>query len=452
MNIAEQSATLQGGTRATGSLRRTVLFVVIALIVGGFVGRFVFLSAPDATVAADAPPAGDARNLVAARAALSSDPENPALLVRVGLEALSEARRTADPALYAEADDTIGRAVKLAPDDIRTIVPSGLLALARHEFESALELARKARELAPLAVDPLGVEIDALIELGRYDEALTQTELMVSRKPDLSSLSRLSFVLELLGNSESALETMQQAVAAGGDRNADAAYILSLLGDLHVQAGRLDAAVNAYERALAVVPGQVQSEYGLARVEAYRGDLPAAAKRLAALTDRIPLPDAVAFYADVLAAAGDDAAAAEQRQLVRAIEGLNRTQGGISVDLELAKFEASHASLPDGRPAVAVELAQSGAATRPTIFADDILGWALRKAGRPAEALPYAQAATRLGTADASFWWHLAAIEADLGMTAEARTHLERSRSISPYLPLNEQAEAEALAATLGLK
>src|SRR5687768_12287040 len=100
---AEQSATtlLPGGARATGPLRRIVLFVVIAVVVGGFAGRFVFLSAPGDTVATGAAVPGGARDLAAARAALASDPDDPALLVNVGLAALDEARRTADPALYA---------------------------------------------------------------------------------------------------------------------------------------------------------------------------------------------------------------------------------------------------------------------------------------------------------------------------------------------------------------
>ncbi|HVF32642.1 MAG TPA: tetratricopeptide repeat protein [Acidimicrobiales bacterium] len=448
MTIAEQSATLQGGARATGPLRRTVLAVVIALVVGGFVGRFVFLTPAGDTVAADA--SGGARDLAAARAALSADPDDPALLVNVGNAALDEARRTADPALYAEADDAVSKALRAARDDIRALVPAGLLALARHDFTGALELAQQARAIAPLAVDPLAVEIDALVELGRYDEALEQANLMVSRRPNVTSLSRLSYVLELRGDPDGALETMQQAVAAGG-RRADGAYVLALLGDLHLQSGRLDAAASAYDRSLASQPGQPQAELGAARVLAYRGDLPAAAERLAKLTDRVPLPDAVALYADVLAASGDEAAAAEQRGLVRAIEELNRSEGGISVDLELARFEADHARLPGGDPAAAVRLAEAARAARPTIFGDDILGWALRQAGRPDDALPHARAATRLGTADATLWFHLAAIEADLGQLDDARDHLERSRAISPHLPLVERDEAAALATRLGL-
>ena len=451
MTIADHPATLHGGARETGPLRRTVLVVVIAVVVGAFLGRFVFLSPPGDTVAADASASpGGARDLAAARAALSADPNDPALLVNVGLAALDSARRTADPALYAEASDAVSKARRAAPDDIRTLVPAGLLALARHDFEGALHLARQARTLAPLAVDPLGVEIDALVELGRYDEALTRADLMVARRPNLSSLSRLSYVLELRGDPEAALDTMQQAVAAAG-REQDGAYVLALLGDLHVQAGRLDAASGAYERALASHPGQPQAELGSARVLAYQGDLGGAARRLAALTDRIPLPDAVALYADVLAASGDETRAAEQRALVRAIEGLNRSQGGIAVELELARFEVDHARLTGGDPAAAVELATAARRARPTIFADDILAWALRQAGRPADALPHAVSATRFGTADASIWFHLAAIEADLGKVDEARGHLQRSRAISPHLPLVERGEATALARRLGL-
>lgn len=452
MVIAEQSATLQGGARATGSLRRTALFFLIALVVGGFVGRFALLgSADDDTVATDLTPSGQAGSLAAAQAAVAADPDDPSLLINVGLLALDEARRTADPAFFAQADEAFTRATELVPDDIRTLIPAALLALSQHDFAGALVLAERARALAPLAVDPLGIQVDALVELGRYEEAAPLADEMVRRRPNLSSLSRLSYVLELRGDPEGALETMQQAVSAGGARDAGGAYVLALLGDVHLQAGRLDAAQASYERAIAVQKNQPQAVLGLARVMADRGDLTGAAAALEVFTQRVPLPDGVSLYADVLAAMGDESRAAEQRELVRAIEALNRSQGGISVDLELAKFEASHAKLPGGDPAGAVRLAETARASRPTIFGDDILGWALRQAGRPAEALVHAQAATRLGTADASLWWHLAAIEADLGMTAEARTHLERSRSISPYLPLNERAEAEALAAQLGL-
>ncbi len=449
MHVAEQSATNGGGARATGPLIRTVAIgFAIALVLGAAVGRFVFITPQSASPSVL--PAVRGGDLDAARAALAADPNDAVLLSRVGTAALAEARRTADPSYYSQAATAIDRALVLAPDDLRPLVTSGLLALARHDFSGALALAERARAAAPEAVDPLAVQIDALVELGRYDEASVVAQAMVSLRPNASSLPRLSYVLELTGDPTGALETMQQAVAAAGARGPDAGYVLALLGDLHLQAGRLDAAGVSYERALRAQPAQPQAELGLARVAIDRGDLSGASSRLAALIDRLPLPDAIALYADVVAAAGDEANAAKQRQLVRAIEELNRTTGGIAVDLELARFEAAHARLPGGDAARAVSLAESARAARPTIYGDDILGWALRQAGRPADALPHTVAATRLGTADATLWFHRATIEADLGMMAEARIHLDRSRDISPFVALADRVEAEELARRLG--
>ena len=153
---------------------------------------------------------------------------------------------------------------------------------------------------------------------------------------------------------------------------------------------------------------------------------------------------------DVRAALGDTAAAATQYRLVRVIERLNRANG-VAVDLELARFEADHALDPGASPGRAVAMARRALAERPTIYAQDTLGWALRQADRPREALPHARAAVRLGTRDALLWYHLAAVETDLGMTAAARRHLAEAFAISPYLTVRDQPAALALAGRLRL-
>src|SRR5438270_10873045 len=94
-------------------------------------------------------------------------------------------------------------------------------------------------------------------------------------------------------------------------------------------------------------------------------------------------------------------------------EALNRSNG-VAVDLEVARFEADHARDPGADAARAVTLAHSALADRPTIYAEDVTGWALHQAGDSAAALSHARAAVRLGTADAALWYHLAVIETDL--------------------------------------
>lgn len=432
MTIASPTTSVVGGSRFAGIPRRTVvLTLLVALAVGIAFGRFAFLGRGDATAA----PAD----------------RDPAASASLGLDALADARRTGDPSLYARADQLITASRSAEPDRVETIVASGLLALARHDFAGALRLADEAATLAPTAVDPLAVRVDALVELGRYDEAAAATDEMLARKPNVDSLARGSYLLELRGDRDGALALMQDAVAAARPGSPDLAYVLTLLGDLQLGRGRFAAADGAYARALATQPGQPQAEIGRARVLAARGDLAGAVAILGPLTDRFPLPDAVALHGDVLASGGDLDAATRQYDLVRAIEELNRSTGGIAVDLELARFEVGQIGRPGGDAARAVAQARAARDARPTIFADDILAWALRGAGDPAAALPWARAAVRLGTADATLWWHLAAIEADLGRDADADAHLRHAFALGGPLPLLEWPDALALAARLGV-
>jgi tetratricopeptide (TPR) repeat protein len=178
--------------------------------------------------------------------------------------------------------------------------------------------------------------------------------------------------------------------------------------------------------------------------------LDAAAAVLEPLVTRLPFASWAALLGDVEAARGRDVEAARQYDLVRTIESLNRANG-VAPDLELARFEADHARDAGTDPAVAVSLARSALAARPTVYGSDALAWALRQAGSPAEALPHAEAAVRLGTADAVLWYHLAEIEADLGMRDAAAAHLARAFEINRWITLRDLPAAKDLAARLGL-
>ena len=159
----------------------------------------------------------------------------------------------------------------------------------------------------------------------------------------------------------------------------------------------------------------------------------------------------MALHGDVLSASGDAAGAARQYELVRAIEALNASEGGVSVDLELARFEAAQVGRPGGDASRAIDLATRARAARPTVFADDTLAWALRRSGRAADALPLATAAVRTGIADSTLWWHLAAVQADLGRDDDARSSLATALGFGGPLPLPEQQEAIDLADRLGV-
>jgi len=438
-----------GPLRLRRPLRSLLATLVVAAVMGVLLGRFVFAGSGDAA-APTVVRQPKARSIEQLQQQLRVDGDNGQLLTDLGVGYLNRARATADPSWYSKAADALQRAQALAPNDPRTLTGAGLLALARHDFSSALGLGQKARALEPASPDALGVIVDAQVELGRYDEAASSVQAMVDLRPSLASLSRASYVRELRGDTAGALAAMTQAAAAGSGSSTDLAYVRTLIGDLHLNAGDLDLAESSYRRTLADVPDYGMAQYGLARVLAARGDLEGPAQIMTPLVARLPFSAWVAFLGDVDAARGDSGGAARQYDLVRTIETLNAANG-INGDLELARFDADHARDPGADPGAVVSLARSALADRPTVYAEDVLGWALRQTGDPAAALPHARAAVRLGTADAVLWYHLAVVEADMGLSSQAAADLTHAFSVNRHVTLRDSPAAQALARRLGV-
>lgn len=319
---------------------------------------------------------------------------------------LQRARETADPSYYATASSVLG-----TPRTPEAFATAGELALARHEFARALQLGARAGNLgAP-------IRVDALVELGRLDEAETELQAMIDRRPNLAGYARVSYVRELRGDLEGAVEAMRLAVAAGGPAAENGAYVSTLLGELERRRGRPAAAERGFAQALALVPDHAAAELGLSRLESERGDLNAAIARLGKLVARLPLPEYVIALGEAELAAGKPAqrtfglVAAEQRLLAAA---------GVDTDVELAIFEADH-----GDAAKAVELAQRGYEAAPSARAADALGWALTRAGRPDDGLRYAREALRDGAVDPLWLAHAGLTEIAAG--GDGRRTLRRA-------------------------
>lgn len=434
--------------------RRSVLpTLVVAALAGALGARFVVAGSGDraaTSVSTRTPPGATAESQVAnLQDQLTASPNDPRLLTQLGVAYLGRARETADPTYYAKAAEAIGRSRQVGGDSAFTLTGAGLVDLSRHDFAAALEAGNQAHALTPDSPDPLGVIVDAHVELGQYDAAAVAAQEMVDRRPGLASLSRVSYLRELNGDTDGAVTAMTQAAVAGSSP-ADVAYVETIVGDLELGRGALTNAESAYRRALASQDGYANAQVGLAKVAAARGDLSDAATQLDQVVQRLPLPATVALLGDVEAALGRSAEAANQYALVRQIEALN-TANGVAVDLELARFEADHSLDPGADPQTAVALARSALAQRPTIYGEDTLSWALRQAGQPTEALAHARAAVRLGTADAVIWYHLGAVESDLGLLDDAKAHVAKALAINPVLTVRDLGPATRLAHELGV-
>ena len=358
---------------------------------------------------------------------------------------LQKVREKGDASLYTRAEALLGQAKSGRDAEPVILVAEGTLALARHRFEDALRLGRKASALAPGNVGALGVVVDALKELGRYDEALEATQAMADARPSLSALARVSYARELRGDLPGAVAAMAQAAAAGTASGENLAYVQVQLGNLQLTTGDVAGAEASYAAAEAAFSGFPPAKAGRARVLVARGDPGVAADVLAEVVAALPTAEHAVAHGDALAAAGRKAEADDAYDLVDAIARLNRANG-VDVDLELALFAADH------RPGKeTVERARRAVDNRPSVAAHDALAWSLFTAGRIDEAWPVAQRAVALGTHDPQVRYHAAAIAMARGDRRAAARHLGVVLATNPRFSAVLAPDVAALAGRLDL-
>jgi tetratricopeptide (TPR) repeat protein len=379
-------------------------------------------------------------------AAVQANPANADLQRQLGSALLQRIRETADPSLYAPAAAAFDRAKALAPDDALVWAGIATLQLGKHRFADALDTVRRAIDLAPRLAVARALEVDALVELGRYDEADQAASAMLGLASDLSTLTRVSYLAELHGKLDLAVVAMRKAVAAGEqehDPPENIAFAEAQLGNLLAWTGDRAGAERAYGDALRLVPGHAPSLAGQARLAIAGGRLGDAIALLQRAADVVPLPEYVIALAAAEARAGRATDAARNLDLARAEIRLFQA-AGVSVDLDLALFEADH-----GDPAAALSLARAADKATPTVRAADAVAWALHRLGRDREARPWVDRALRLGSLDPTFRFHAGAIAAALGDEPTGRRDLAQALDTDAGFSATGAAEAGQLLTTL---
>jgi tetratricopeptide (TPR) repeat protein len=441
MVLATTSERGTSGSPATAGLGVRWLVPVIAV---AFAGAALVVSTRSDHASRTAAPApavaasttDEIKQLEARTAAAPTDVPAWQQLSRLYLQ---HAIRSGDPAYYDLTQRAIETSRRLSPDDHTTVVTDGALALSLHDFARAHGLGEQAHQQVPEDPDPLAILVDASVELGRYDEAETHLTELLGRRPGSAALARLFYLRELHGDLEGARLAMLQAEADAGAPG-DRATIATFIGDQRLAERDLAGAAAAYDRARQASPGVINTEVGLARLKAAEGQLGDAIETLAGLVDRTPTPAAATLLGELQQAAGRDTDAAASFDLARAGTQL-LIAAGSTVDLESAVFTADH-----GDPATAVTLATRAYDARHTVFAADALGWALTRAGRPAEALPYVEEALRLGTRSPGLHAHAALAFAATGQDAPAAAELATAFTSSAWLVPSLRVDASALA------
>jgi len=131
--------------------------------------------------------------LAALEAQVRAQPRDATLLTQLGFAYQLRWRETADPSFLPRSETALRRAVRFGVEDANAILGLGSLALIQHEFRAALEHGRRAERLLPGSSRPYGVIGDALVELGRYDDAFAAFERMITLRPSLASYARIAY-------------------------------------------------------------------------------------------------------------------------------------------------------------------------------------------------------------------------------------------------------------------
>ena len=199
-------------------------------------------------------------------------PRRPARASQLAAAYLQRVRETGDPSLYGRADALLRGVIAREPRNAAaTVELAGARALApRLPARRSRSRSARARLEPRGAARALPSMVDALVELGRYDEAERALQRLADRKPNLSVYARVSYLRELRGDLGGAASALALAAAAGGPAPENSAAIEVLRGDLALVRGRPAGARRAYTTALALAPATRRPRPAARGSRAYR--------------------------------------------------------------------------------------------------------------------------------------------------------------------------------------
>jgi tetratricopeptide (TPR) repeat protein len=372
----------------------------------------------------------------------------------LGSAFFQKARETGDIVFYDLAEQTLKKALALAPQDFRAadpLVHMALVYMGEHRFLDALADAQKAIGTGSGNLAAFAIEGDAYTDLGDYDEASTAYNTVRSIGRAISSPlalaylsdSRMAYLAYLRGDSAEAIRLMTSAIAAALQTNVpreNLAWLYFELGERYFQTGDLGNAELSYRSGITADPNHYRCLAGLAKIRAAQGKFEESIQLYQRSIAIIPFPQYVAELGDVYRKVGRENEAKQQYDLVDYIGHLGRLNQ-VLANRELALFYADQGiKLPE-----ALELARKELEVRHDIYTWDALAWVLYRNGQFRQASEAINQALGLHTDDAMLLFHAGMIYHSLDKDSEAANFLSRALKINPYFHIF-QAEAASRA------
>jgi tetratricopeptide (TPR) repeat protein len=337
------------------------------------------------------------------RMRVAKDPGDGVAAVELADALMRAARVNADASLAIEAERVLRATLGHSAFDHMARRMLSVVYLSQHRFAEALAEATAAQKLRPNDAWNYAIAGDALLELGRYEEAFDSFDEVMTHRPDAGAYARVAYARELQGDLDGAVHLMRMSAEATSKQDVEAqAWTYAQLGNLYVLQGKLDEAEREFSRADFLFPSHPYAMNGRVRLLIARHRYADALD----LSRRVPVtPESLATQGDLLARLGH---MDEGEKMYREAERVER-EGWEQEQPQpgaLAKFLAERGrKIPE-----AIALAERAANERQDVNTMDALAWSYFRAGRLADAASAIERATRLGTVDPRIRCHASAI------------------------------------------
>jgi tetratricopeptide (TPR) repeat protein len=363
----------------------------------------------------------------------------------LGSAFFQKARETGDITFYDLAEQTLKKALTLAPQDFQSadpLVHMALVYMGEHRFADALASAQKAIGTGSGTLAAFAIEGDAYTDMGDYDEAAAAYHTVQSLGREFSSPlaiaymnnTRVAYLRYLRGDSAEAIRLMKGAIAAALQINVpreNLAWLYFELGERYFQTGDLENAGSSYQSGITADPDHYRCLAGLAKVRAAQGKLQRSIHLYQRSIAIIPFPVYVAELGDVYKKMGRAQDAQQQYDLVEYIGHLSKLNQ-VLANRELALFYADHGI----KLAEALDLARKELAVRHDIYTWDALAWVLYRNRRFQEAAEAIHKALMLHTNDSLLLFHAGMIYHSLARDSDAEDFLSRALKTNPHFQM----------------
>lgn len=369
-------------------------------------------------------------------------PADPAAYIEMAQLFMNEARITGDhPYYYPSAKMLLDRALSIDANNFNALISMGSIQLSLHQFDAAAATGRKAINISPSSNYPWGILCDASLELGDYRTAILAADTMVAIRPDLRSYARVSYLRELHGDIDGAIEAMDMAVKAGAPGKEEKAWARHSLGLMYLNHGDLKKAENEFSLALLERPNYAFALGGIARVRVAEQKYDQAIKLLDSASSLVPEFSFAQMKADVLHVQGKQQ---EEMAIVKEIEEMlaEDEASGHGMDREFAMLYASRGIKQDK----AVAHARKEYSKRPnSIDAQFSLAIACYRAGNYDEAQAMLNKAMQLKGKNAEHFAYASLIANQKGDKGAAKQLATQALKINPYLSPMLRVEVQQL-------